>query len=81
MPVASLDSIRSRIGEEIGVSGWLEIGRPPPQFGLDLAPLATIEPKPGRLFLFPSYIFHGTRPFAGGERLTVAFDLVPVAMD
>ena len=27
MPVASLDSIRSRIGEEIGVSGWLEIGQ------------------------------------------------------
>ena len=67
------------VGEER--SGWLEIGRPPPQFGLDLAPLATIEPKPGRLVLFPSYLFHGTRPFAGGERLTVAFDLVPVAMD
>jgi acyl dehydratase len=27
MPVASLDDIRSRIGEEIGVSGWLEIGQ------------------------------------------------------
>jgi len=26
--------------------------------------------------LFPSFMFHGTRPFAGGERLTVAFDLV-----
>jgi hypothetical protein len=28
--------------------------------------------------LFPSFLFHGTRPFLGGERLTVAFDLVPV---
>ena len=27
MPVASLDDIRSRIGAEIGVSGWLEIGQ------------------------------------------------------
>jgi acyl dehydratase len=27
MPVASLDEIRSRIGQEIGVSGWLEIGQ------------------------------------------------------
>jgi acyl dehydratase len=27
MPVASLDDIRSRIGEEIGVSGWLEISQ------------------------------------------------------
>lgn len=60
--------------------GWLEIGRPPPELGLDLPPLATFEPKPGRLVLFPSFLFHGTRPFAGGERLTVAFDLVPVPM-
>jgi outer membrane receptor protein involved in Fe transport len=44
-----------------------------------LPPLATFEPKPGRLVLFPSFLFHGTRPFKGGERLTVAFDLVPVA--
>jgi len=27
MPVASLDDIRSRIGEEIGVSEWFEIGQ------------------------------------------------------
>jgi acyl dehydratase len=27
MPVASLDDIRSRIGEEIGVSSWLEISQ------------------------------------------------------
>ena len=27
MPIASLDDIRSRIGEEIGASGWLEIGQ------------------------------------------------------
>jgi len=58
--------------------GWLDIGRPPAELGLDLPPLATFEPKPGRLVLFPSFLFHGTRPFTGGERLTVAFDLVPV---
>jgi hypothetical protein len=61
-------------------SGWLELGRPPTELGLDLPPIATFEPKPGRLVLFPSFLFHGTRPFAGGERLTVAFDLVPVPM-
>jgi hypothetical protein len=61
--------------------GWLEIGRPPPELGLDLPPLATFEPKPGRLVLFPSFLFHGTRPFPAGERLTVAFDLVPVPMN
>jgi predicted Zn-dependent protease len=57
--------------------GWLELGRPPVELGLPLEPLAAIEPKPGRLALFPSYLFHGTRPFADGERLTVAFDVVP----
>jgi tetratricopeptide (TPR) repeat protein len=57
--------------------GWLEIGRPPPELGLDLEPLVTIKPQPGRLVLFPSFLFHGTRPFRGEERLTVAFDLVP----
>ena len=57
--------------------GWLEVGRPPTEFGLDLEPLVTIRPKAGRLILFPSYLFHGTRPFRGEERLTVAFDLIP----
>lgn len=56
-------------------AGWLEIGGPPVELGLGLPPLATIEPRPGRLALFPSYLFHGTRPFVAGERLTVAFDV------
>ena len=56
--------------------GWLELGRPPADLKLDLPPLATIEPKPGQLVLFPSYLYHGTRPFAAGERLSVAFDAI-----
>lgn len=59
-------------------SGWLEIGRPPVELGLDLPPLATFEPKEGHLILFPSFLFHGTRPFGAGERLTVAFDVLAV---
>jgi hypothetical protein len=59
--------------------GWLEIGRPPPEMKIDLPPLASFEPKAGRLVLFPSFLFHGTRPFSSGERLTVAFDLVALA--
>ena len=57
--------------------GWLELGRPPSELGLALEPLAVIRPEPGLLALFPSYLFHGTRPFADGERLTVAFDAAP----
>lgn len=69
-------SLPSTIGKEATRDGWLELGRPPVELGLPLEPLATIEPKPGRLALFPSYLFHGTRPFPEGERLTVAFDVV-----
>jgi hypothetical protein len=43
--------------------------------GIDLPPLRVIEPRPGRLVLFPSTMWHGTRPFGTGERLTVAFDV------
>jgi Tfp pilus assembly protein PilF len=66
------------LADDIEKPGWLEIGRPPPELGLDIPPLETFQPLPGRLVLFPSFLFHGTRPFAGGERLTVAFDVVPV---
>ena len=55
--------------------GWLELGKPPNDLGLDLEPLALIEPKVGRLVLFPSILWHGTRPFPEGERLTIAFDI------
>jgi hypothetical protein len=38
-----------------------------------------VKPEPGMLVLFPSYMWHGTVPFAGKQsRLTVAMDIVPV---
>ena len=57
--------------------GWLTFGQPPAELDLPLEPLKSVEPRPGRLALFPSIMWHGTRPFAEGERLTVAFDTVP----
>jgi len=56
-------------------AGWLELGRPPAALKIALEPLIAVQPKPSRLGLFPSYFFHGTRPFERGERLTVAFDV------
>jgi tetratricopeptide (TPR) repeat protein len=56
-------------------SGWLTLGEPQAELGLDLPPTRMIEPKPGRLALFPSWMWHGTRPIADGERMTVAFDV------
>jgi tetratricopeptide (TPR) repeat protein len=57
-------------------AGWLTLGEAT-ELGLDLPPFRTIEPKPGRLVLFPSTMWHGTKPFEAGERLTVAFDVAP----
>ena len=57
------------------MEGWLELGGPPGGLDVPVEPLHRIEPAPGRMALFPSYLVHGTRPFSGGERLTVAFDV------
>lgn len=67
--------------DELGAppAGWLALGSPPPELGLDLAPLRRIEPAPGRLALFGSTLWHATEPFAAGERLTFAFDIAPKA--
>jgi Flp pilus assembly protein TadD len=57
-------------------SGWLKFGepnRPPANCG----PEKWIEPKVGKLVLFPSYFWHGTVPFEGSERLSLAFDVTP----
>lgn len=62
--------------DEDARKGWLEVGRPPPDLGLDLEPMRTIQPKPGHLALFPSTLYHGTTPFTSAERMTVAFDVV-----
>lgn len=56
-------------------AGWLTFGVPPDELGLDLPAYETVEPKVGRLALFPSIMWHGTMPFDDGERLTVAFDV------
>ena len=64
--------------DEEARSGWLEIGRPPPDLRLDLEPLDAVQPEPGYLALFPSYLYHGTAPFGDAERMTVAFDVIAV---
>ena len=59
-------------------AGWIKFGEP----GVPTRPALEAEhfvrPEPGRLVLFPSYMWHGTVPFSGDEpRLTMAFDIVP----
>ncbi len=55
-------------------AGWLSLGECR-ELVTDLAPSRMIEPKPGLLVLFPSTMWHGTRAFPSGERMTVAFDI------
>jgi tetratricopeptide (TPR) repeat protein len=63
---------------ERGHEGWLKFGEPGIPTLPDLPPQHFVKPAPGRLVLFPSYMWHGTVPFGGDEaRLTIAFDLVP----
>lgn len=56
-------------------AGWLELGRPPASLRLDLEPQAIIEPRVGHCVLFPSTLYHGTRPFPAGKRMSVAIDV------
>jgi len=55
-------------------AGWLSLGEVR-DLVPDLPPFRLVEPRPGRLVIFPSVMWHGTRPFAAGERLSVAFDV------
>jgi tetratricopeptide (TPR) repeat protein len=55
--------------------GKLALGAPPPELELPLQPYQFVDPKPGRLALFPSTTWHCTQPFLAGERLTIAFDV------
>lgn len=58
--------------------GWLRLGQPPFPTVPELGAERFIRPKPGRLVLFPSYMWHGTVPFHTEERrTTIAFDLIP----
>lgn len=56
-------------------AGWLQFGMPPPELGLELPAYREVAPIAGTIAMFPSTMWHGTYPFAAGERLTIAFDV------
>jgi Putative 2OG-Fe(II) oxygenase len=61
------------------LGGHLKFGEPPWDIGLADPVRRTVEPMPGRLVLFPSYLWHGTIPFHGPKsRTTIAFDVLPL---
>ncbi len=60
-------------------AGWISFGTP--GYGLPARPdlpTRALRPRPGGMFLFPSYIWHHTIPLeTGAERVSIAFDIVP----
>jgi len=72
-------SVPSEVDDPTQRSGWLKFGEP--RFAVPgLGPFMEVQPKPGRLVLFPSYLWHGTHALRGdAPRLSVAFDAVPQA--
>jgi tetratricopeptide (TPR) repeat protein len=66
-----------RLPEAKGREGWIKFGEPGTPTSPALEPGCWIEPEPGMLVLFPSFMWHGTAPFSSDwTRLTCAFDLV-----
>ncbi len=65
-------------GSDTYLSGWIEFGRPPGDFHLRRPPeVRNLKPAPGRLILFPSYLYHRTIPLAvDAFRVSIAFDLI-----
>ncbi|HEV2078965.1 MAG TPA: putative 2OG-Fe(II) oxygenase [Allosphingosinicella sp.] len=58
--------------------GWIRFGQPRVQPPGGLPAEHFVQPLPGRLVLFPAWMWHGTVPFSSEERrLTVAFDVSP----
>jgi uncharacterized protein (TIGR02466 family) len=58
--------------------GWLQFGEPESLMPSTLKPLKLIEPKVGRLVLFPSYVWHGTTTFDPPQhRMAISADVLP----
>jgi tetratricopeptide (TPR) repeat protein len=60
-----------------GRQGWIKFGEPVFDIALKEPVRRAIQPTVGRLVLFPSFLWHGTVPFHGPQRTTIAFDVVP----
>ena len=71
-------SLPDPMGDAASKEGWLKFGEPSFDAGLAQPIRRTVQPRPGALVLFPSYLWHGTIPFRSqSDRVTVAFDAVP----
>jgi hypothetical protein len=59
-------------------AGWLQFGQPGVRTSRPLPPAHLERPAPGRLVLFPSYMWRGAQSLVSAQpRTTIAFDIVP----
>lgn len=66
------------VADEQTRQGWIKFGEPAIEVALKQPVRRAIQPAPGRLILFPSYLWHGTIAFHdAAARTTIAFDIVP----
>lgn len=64
----------------IARQGWIKFGEPDLDLTTTVPIRRAIQPLPGRLVLFPSYVWHGTTAFrSDAARITIAFDALPAA--
>ncbi|MEM7281528.1 MAG: 2OG-Fe(II) oxygenase family protein, partial [Pseudomonadota bacterium] len=70
--------VPDEVGDPEGRPGWIKFGEPPFPMPGSSGPEKWIQPRPGTLVLFPSYLWHGTEPIKDGStRITAPFDLKP----
>ncbi|MCZ6561093.1 MAG: tetratricopeptide repeat protein [Gammaproteobacteria bacterium] len=75
--------VPEEIGDDDGgMAGWIEFGAPPDTMNCRGEPkLKIFHPVAGNYFIFPSYLYHRTIPFASKQqRISIAFDAIPSAM-
>jgi uncharacterized protein (TIGR02466 family) len=71
-------AVPDAVKDEREAQGWIKFGEPNFDAHLGEAVRRKLQPRPGVLVLFPSYMWHGTIPFHSDQiRTTVAFDVVP----
>ncbi|MDE2266515.1 MAG: tetratricopeptide repeat protein [Alphaproteobacteria bacterium] len=71
-------AVPDAVADETAKQGWIKFGEPSFATALREPVRRAVQPVPGRLVLFPSYMWHGTIPFhSATARTTIAFDAVP----
>jgi len=71
-------AVPKAVEDEQARQGWIKFGEPSFDLALKNPIRRAIQPRPGRLVLFPSYMWHGTVPFHDAQaRTTIAFDVIP----